>query len=620
MARDLEVAFEKKKKQQQQQPLLFIMTPPVKLQFSLDDFFKKSKYLNPVKAAAKPVFQRQDSVLTSLDDDAGFDDVDVSYDTSVEVVNLRNTVLPTQTKRSADVLEVYQPRKLTKVEPTKEVAPQEICLSPEQQMVVDTVVHAKESIFFTGSAGTGKSVVLKEMVKACKGVYGDNFGVTASTGLAACNIQGQTVHRYLGIGFGRDPVDKLAAKVRKNVMLLRKWQQMRLLIIDEISMIDAGLFDKIEEVARIVRNNEKPFGGIQIVACGDFYQLPPVNKDGKARFCFEGKSWHKVIKKSIVLKQVFRQKGDTEFIDMLNALRLGNLNAAVLEKFATLQREIHYEDKLEPTELFPTLNEVRQANLSRLARLPGKERVFVATDRGDPRQHKMLDNLMCEKVLRLKEGAQVMNIVNYSEDIVNGSLGMVLFFATRELYYKFIQHYGPINANDEDAIKEMRFICHRIDESEYTAEEKEYYEGLLNERKEWVQNATNVAVRGTGVECFPVVNFKTRGSDVVALVDKQDFKMEKASKKVTDQLDDLNVLAREQLPLLLAWAMSIHKSQGQTLDRVRVDLGRSFADGQAYVALSRATSKDRLELRHFRPDKVTTSNAVRMFYQSLEQV
>ena len=97
----------------------------------------------------------------------------------------------------------------------------------------------------------------------------------------------------------------------------------------------------------------------------------------------------------------------------------------------------------------------------------------------------------------------------------------------------------------------MRFICHRIDESEYTAEEKEYYEGLLNERKEWVQNATNVAVRGTGVECFPVVNFKTRGSDVVALVDKQDFKMEKASKKVTDQLDDLNVLAREQLPLCL---------------------------------------------------------------------
>lgn len=194
------------------------------------------------------------------------------------------------------------------------------------------------------------------------------------------------------------------------------------------------MFDKIEEVARIVRNNEKPFGGIQIVACGDFYQLPPVNKDGKARFCFEGKSWHKVIKKSIVLKQVFRQKGDTEFIDMLNALRLGNLNAAVLEKFATLQREIHYEDKLEPTELFPTLNEVRQANLSRLARLPGKERVFVATDRGDPRQHKMLDNLMCEKVLRLKEGAQVMNIVNYSEDNCQwDSLGVVLFFATREI-------------------------------------------------------------------------------------------------------------------------------------------------------------------------------------------
>ena len=128
---------------------------------------------------------------------------------------------------------------------------------------------------------------------------------------------------------------------------------------------------------------------------------------------------------------------------MLNALRLGNLNAAVLEKFATLQREIHYEDKLEPTELFPTLNEVRQANLSRLARLPGKERVFVATDRGDPRQHKMLDNLMCEKVLRLKEGAQVMNIVNYSEDIVNGSLGVVLFLRLENCTISLSNIMGP---------------------------------------------------------------------------------------------------------------------------------------------------------------------------------
>ena len=168
---------------------------------------------------------------------------------------------------------------------------------------------------------------------------------------------------------------------------------------------------------------------------------------------------------------------------MLNALRLGNLNAAVLEKFATLQREIHYEDKLEPTELFPTLNEVRQANLSRLARLPGKERVFVATDRGDPRQHKMLDNLMCEKVLRLKEGTSD-EYCELFRGYCQWVIGSGFVFATRELYYKFIQHYGPINANDEDAIKEMRFICHRIDESEYTAEEKEYYEGLLNERKE----------------------------------------------------------------------------------------------------------------------------------------
>lgn len=588
------------------------MKPIVKLQFKLDDFFKRSKFVKHEDVVVKPV-ERQESALQFMDSDAGFEENDdSSFDKSVEIVNLRSAMQ--QGKRRGGFLDAHQPKKLTKKEPEEVVT--EIFLSAEQQRVVDIVVQKKESIFFTGSAGTGKSVVLKEIVKACRGVYGDNFGVTASTGMAACNIQGQTLHRYLGIGLGRDPVDKLAKRINKNSVVLRRWQQMRLLIIDEISMIDAALFDKIEAVARVVRKSDRPFGGIQVVACGDFYQLPPVNKEGRPKFCFEGNSWGRVIKRAIVLKQVFRQRGDSEFIDMLNALRVGKMDAAAIAGFACLQREIDYPDKLEPTELFPTVNEVRMANQSRLQRLPGKDFKFVARDRGDPKQHHLLDYLMCDKVLRLKEGAQVMNIVNYSDLIVNGTLGTVLFFVTRRLYYKFIQQYGGIDASDAESIKEMRFICHRIGETEYSNEEKEYFEGLLNERKEWVQQATNIAMQETTAECLPVINFSTHGPDVVTMVERHDFKIERANKKVNE--DESNVLAREQLPLLLSWAMSIHKSQGQTLDRVRVDLGRSFADGQAYVALSRATSKDRLELRNFRPHKVTTSEAVRRFYATLE--
>jgi len=192
-----------------------------------------------------------------------------------------------------------------------------VFLSEEQLHVLDLVVEKSNSVFFTGSAGTGKSVLLREIIHALKKKHlreSDRVAVTASTGLAACNIGGVTLHSFAGIGLGREEVPALVKKIRKNQKARQRWMRTKILIIDEISMVDGELFDKLEEIARTIKNNGRPFGGIQIVITGDFFQLPPVPDDPRraARFCFDAHSWNTVIEHTIGLKHVFRQKDPGE--------------------------------------------------------------------------------------------------------------------------------------------------------------------------------------------------------------------------------------------------------------------------------------------------------------------
>ena len=187
-----------------------------------------------------------------------------------------------------------------------------IVLSEEQSKVLGLVAEAKKSVFFTGSAGTGKSVLMREIIKALKDRYAkesDRVAVTASTGLAACNIGGVTLHSFGGIGLGKDSVEVLVKKIKKNQKNKNRWHRTKVLIIDEISMIDGKLFDKLEKIARIIRNNARPFGGIQLVVTGDFFQLPPVPDQGKvAKFAFEAGTWSTSIEHTIGLTQIFRQR------------------------------------------------------------------------------------------------------------------------------------------------------------------------------------------------------------------------------------------------------------------------------------------------------------------------
>lgn len=193
-----------------------------------------------------------------------------------------------------------------------------VFLSDEQQHVLNLVVEQKKSVFFTGSAGTGKSVLLREIISSLRKKYTreqDRVAVTASTGLAACNVGGVTLHSFAGIGLGKEEVPELVKKIRRNQKAKHRWMRTKVLIIDEVSMVDGELFDKLEEIARLLRNNGRPFGGIQLVITGDFFQLPPVpdgrRADGKQRdsqFAFEAGTWNTCIEHTIGLHHVFRQK------------------------------------------------------------------------------------------------------------------------------------------------------------------------------------------------------------------------------------------------------------------------------------------------------------------------
>jgi ATP-dependent DNA helicase PIF1 len=198
------------------------------------------------------------------------------------------------------------------------IVPAPIILSEEQKNVVKLVVEQGKSVFFTGSAGTGKSVLMRSIISELKRKYKmepDKVAVTASTGLAACNIGGQTLHSFGGIGLGRESVTELCKKIKRNPKANQRWLKTKVLIVDEISMVDGDLFDKLEGIARVMKKNQRPFGGIQLVITGDFFQLPPVPDNGKsdAKFAFDADTWNTTIHHTIGLTQVFRQKDPGEF-------------------------------------------------------------------------------------------------------------------------------------------------------------------------------------------------------------------------------------------------------------------------------------------------------------------
>jgi ATP-dependent DNA helicase PIF1 len=411
-------------------------------------------------------------------------------------------------------------------------------LTSEQQYVLNLVMKGV-SVFFTGSAGTGKSFLLKHII----GVLPPETTVaSASTGAAACLIGGTTLHQFAGMGTGAGTLEQciaLASRPHK----AEQWRKCQCLIIDEVSMISGDLFDKLECVARSVRKSREPFGGIQLVLCGDFLQLPPVTAKGERRYCFQSKSWRRSVTRTVELTEVHRQR-DKRFIDILQHIRYGRCPSAVaaaLQATSTNEIECH---GIVATKLFTHTEDVNHINQKELRNLPGSSRRFTAEDSTTNSSVEEYLNSMCPvaKVLELKVGAQVMLAKNMhiQEGLVNGARGVLTKF---------------------DAAHNS----------------------------------------------FPVVRL-TNGKEFVIRPQKWSVRAANGA-----------LVTRVQLPLKLAWAISIHKSQGMTLDCVEVSLSRVFEDGQAYVALSRARSLDGLRVLDFTSSCARADKHVIEYYQALRQ-
>lgn len=502
-------------------------------------------------------------------------------------------------------------------------------LTDEQQRVM-TLVQQGKSVFFTGAAGTGKSRLLRALVAMMQDAKGNKLAITASTGLAAITIGGTTLHKWIGLGLALENVDALYNKVMKNRSKQAVWLNTDTLVIDEISMIDGDFFDKLEQLARKVRKNNLPFGGIQLILTGDFFQLPPVSKNGAlAKMCFQAQCWSSVFSDSsqtILLTRVFRQEGDSSLIEMLSALRQNNMSPDIVAKFRKLDRTVKYDDGVDPTSLFSTRAEVAHANNIKLAQLAGPVRVFDAEDSKDgpgsfslsEEDTKALDNLMAQRTVSLKIGASVIVIQNIRETLVNGMRGRVLTFAPdssvvtkllelRRIYPQILDCYNeslghlPSTVNSwVEFVQKYGYECIEAMKEIST----KFYMRLSSKQVHVSLNSTRH---------LPVVEFVYEGIKHVELIEK--YKFETTYGVAPNKVK----LYRNQIPLITAWALSIHKAQGQTLDRVVVDLNRAFERGQVYVAISRATSTESLQILGFDPKRVRVDDRVVEFYKRLSK-
>jgi ATP-dependent DNA helicase PIF1 len=433
-------------------------------------------------------------------------------------------------------------------------------LNQKQLEAIDRL-KARQNVFITGGAGVGKSFLIDYISKNKEEIFRDKkVGVTSTTGTSSILINGTTIHSYLGLGLGNNSYENMYTFIVKRKHLRERWRELDVLIIDEISMLTADLFDKIEAIARKIRFKfHKPFGGIQLVCSGDFFQLPPIGVgNGESKFCFQSENWERCIPKEnvIILSEIIRQE-DKLFANALSKIRVGVIDNFVKDLFSTTVGKSLEDDIIKPTRLYPLNSSVDYINEKEFGKavrsIDEETREYVREFEMYPLREvsaKVKENVIekyknfsiIPEQLELCVGCQVMLIQNLDltsegeQKLVNGSRGIVTRF----------------------------------------------------------------------VDDIPVVKF-TNGKEIV--IDWYTWEIEE---------NDISFGRISQIPLKLAYAFSIHKSQGCTLDKVMINLRSVFEYGMGYVALSRVKNLDGLYIEDIDWTKIKAHPEVIEYFNSFE--
>lgn len=404
------------------------------------------------------------------------------------------------------------------------------------------ILKMGQNVFLTGPAGSGKTFVLNQYIEYLKR-QGIEVAVTASTGIAATHMNGQTIHAWSGIGIREALTWKEAKELATDGELHARYRRTKVLIIDEISMLDADRLDAVEQVCRATKDPFLPFGGLQVVLCGDFFQLPPISKGGKkARFAFESAAWQTMNVKICYLEEQHRHEDD-RLKSLLNAIRSGKVTEDIYAILEERVQALRSEEILsnDVAKLFTHNADVDVLNDHRLHRIEGQAYAYTMKSWGKKQLVETLQkNCLAPERLVLKIGAQVMFVKNNFENgYVNGTLGRVIAF------------------NEETKLPIIETFSGR-----------------------------EVAVTSTEWQL-------SDGDEVVASI--------------------------EQLPLRLAWAVTVHKSQGMSLDAAEIDLRKSFEFGMGYVALSRVRRLSGLYIRGLNEQSLQVHPIVRERDHALRQ-
>jgi len=408
----------------------------------------------------------------------------------------------------------------------------------KQKTALD-ILKLGHNVFLTGPAGSGKTYLLKQYIEYLK-KNGVGVAVTASTGIAATHMNGQTIHSWSGMGISDTFTEEDYKKLKSRHYHKQRFTNTSVLIIDEVSMLHAHQLDIINEICKKFKEPFSPFGGLQVILCGDFFQLPPVTKFGQeSRFVIESAAWKEMAPKICYLEEQHRQE-DKQMLKILNDIRRKSCDQKTLDLILSRQDK-NIKNDIVPTRLYTHNANVDVINSQELKKIKEEARVFEMTSKGnDFVAAAIKKGCLAPETLFLKKGAVVMFVKNnFEQGYVNGTLGKVTDFT----------HAG-----------------------------------------------------------VPIVKTFS-GKTIIATPEKWSIEEnESALATVT------------QVPLRLAWAITVHKSQGMTLDAVEMDLSKSFEYGMGYVALSRVRTLDGIKLLGINKVALEVNPHVYEFDKILEQL